>query len=176
MFGISKEINKSRAWNKLNKYARKMQKVEMKDMFAHDKNRAARFSLDLDNMHLDYSKNLIDAKAMLYLLALAKKADLQSKIAQMFAGAKINSTEKRAVLHTALRNRDNHPIYVDGQEYAAPEVTFDYDFSQRHIMVVNNWLEGENVNIQNEIMVVFADNEVGTSQADGFNGLAISGQ
>ena len=121
MFGISKEINKSRAWNKLNKYARKMQKVEMKDMFAHDKNRAARFSLDLDNMHLDYSKNLIDAKAMLYLLALAKKADLQSKIAQMFAGAKINSTEKRAVLHTALRNRDNHPIYVDGQD-VMPEI------------------------------------------------------
>ena len=80
MFGISREINKSRAWNKLNKYARKMQKVEMADMFAHDKKRVSRFSLDLDNMHLDYSKNLIDSKAMLYLLALANKADLKNKI------------------------------------------------------------------------------------------------
>ena len=121
MFGISREINKSRAWNKLNKYARKMQKVEMADMFAHDKKRVSRFSLDLDNMHLDYSKNLIDSKAMLYLLALANKADLKNKIEQMFDGAKINSTEKRAVLHTALRNRDNHPIYVDGQD-VMPEI------------------------------------------------------
>lgn len=121
MFGISREINKSRAWNKLNKYARKMQKVEMVDMFAKDKNRASRFSLDLDNMHLDYSKNIIDPKAMLYLLALANKADLKNKIEQMFEGRKINSTENRAVLHVALRNRDNHPIYVDGQDIM-PEI------------------------------------------------------
>lgn len=67
-------------------------------------------------------------------------------------------------------------ILVDGVEYAAPEVTFNYDFSQRHIMIVNKWLEGETVNVQSEIKVVFAEDEAGKNQADGFNGLTISGQ
>ncbi len=66
-------------------------------------------------------------------------------------------------------------IIIDGEEYAAPEVSFDYDLSQRHIMVVNNWLDGDVVDVQNEIKVVFADDENGQKQADGFRGLAISG-
>ena len=66
-------------------------------------------------------------------------------------------------------------IIIDGEEYAAPEVSFDYDFSQRHIMVVNNWLDGDVVDVKNEIKVVFADDENGQKQADGFRGLAISG-
>lgn len=67
-------------------------------------------------------------------------------------------------------------ILIDGVEHAAPEVTFNYDSSQRHIMVVNKWLEGEAVNVQNEIKVVFSEDEAGKNQADGFKGLAISGQ
>ena len=67
-------------------------------------------------------------------------------------------------------------ILIDGVEYATPEVTFNYDFSQRHIMIVNKWLEGEYVNVQNEIKVVFGEDEAGKNQADGFKGLAISGQ
>lgn len=134
MFGITKDINKTRAWNKLTKYARKMQKSDMMEMFAQDKNRASRFSITLDNMYLDYSKNLIDSKALLYLLALADKADLTAKINQMFNGDKINFTENRAVLHIALRNRDNHPIYVDGVD-VMPEINRVLakikDFSER---------------------------------------------
>lgn len=67
-------------------------------------------------------------------------------------------------------------ILVDGVEYAAREVTFNYDFSQHQIVVVNKWLEGETVNVQSEIKVVFAEDEAGRKQADGFKGLAISGQ
>ena len=134
MFGISNEINKSRAWHKLAKYARKLQKADMAKMFAEDKNRASRFAVSLDNMYLDYSKNIIDSKAMLYLLALADKADLKNKIEKMFSGEKINSTENRAVLHIALRNRDNHPIYVDGID-VMPEINRVLgkikDFSER---------------------------------------------
>ena len=66
-------------------------------------------------------------------------------------------------------------IYVDGKEYAAPEVTFDYDFSQRHFMVVNNWQEGEKLDVQKEIKVVFANDEKGKEQADGFYGIMING-
>ena len=67
-------------------------------------------------------------------------------------------------------------ILVDGVELAAPEVTFSYDFSQRHIMIVNDWLRGETVYVQREIKVVFAKDEAGKTQADEFNGLAISGE
>ncbi len=66
-------------------------------------------------------------------------------------------------------------VIIDGEEYAAPEVKFDYDFSQRHIMVVNNWIDGDVISVQKEIQVVFADDEKGQTQADGFRGLAISG-
>ncbi len=121
MFGVKQEINQSRAWKKLSKYAGKMRKKTMLKMFEDNPKRAEVFSLQLDNMWVDYSKNLIDSKAMLYLLALAKKAKLEEKIAQMFAGEKINTTENRAVLHIALRNRSNRPIYVDGQN-VMPEV------------------------------------------------------
>lgn len=66
-------------------------------------------------------------------------------------------------------------IFVDGDEYAAPEIVFSYDFSQRHIMVVNKWRDGETINVKHEIKVVFDEGEAGKVQADGFRGLAISG-
>lgn len=65
-------------------------------------------------------------------------------------------------------------VYIDGEEYAAPKVTFNY--SQRHIMIVNDWMAGDAVDVKSEIKVVFSDDEAGTTQADGFNGLAISGE
>lgn len=66
-------------------------------------------------------------------------------------------------------------ILIDGVEYAAPTVSFNYDFSQRHIMTVNDWANGDTVNIQNEIKVVFDETETGNEQAEKFNGLIISG-
>ena len=66
-------------------------------------------------------------------------------------------------------------IFIDGVEYAAPEVTFNYDFSQQHIMVVNNWMDSGTVKVENEITVVFSDDEDGKTQADGFKGLVFSG-
>ena len=67
-------------------------------------------------------------------------------------------------------------ILIDGEEYSAPEITFDYDSSQRHIMIVNDWLNDNTINIQNEIKIVFSDDENGTAQADGFYGLIIAGE
>ena len=71
---------------------------------------------------------------------------------------------------------NNCKILVDGVEYAASEIIFNYDFSQRHIIIVNKWLEGETVYVQSEIKVVFAEDEAGKNQADGFKGLALSGK
>ena len=122
MFGLDKEINKSRAWKRLEKHAKKMRNVEMRDMFAKDPNRAKKYTLTLGNMTLDFSKNRIDEKTMAYLLGLVKEAKVMKKIEQMFKGEKINVTENRAVLHIALRNQKNTPIYVDGKD-VMPEIT-----------------------------------------------------
>ncbi len=121
MFNLNKTINKTRVWKKLETHAKKMRKVEMRDMFSEDTRRAEKYSISLENMWLDYSKNRIDEKAVKYLLTLAREAKVQKKIKQMFAGDKINITENRAVLHVALRNRDNTPIYVDGKD-VMPEI------------------------------------------------------
>ena len=121
MFNLNNTINKTRVWKKLEAHAKKMRNVEMRDMFDEDNKRAEKYSVSLENMWLDYSKNRIDEKAVKYLLTLAREAKVQKKIEQMFAGDKINITENRAVLHVALRNRDNTPIYVDGKD-VMPEI------------------------------------------------------
>ena len=121
MFSLGKEINKSMQWKKLEKLAKKMRNTEMRDMFAKDNKRAEKYSITLENMLVDFSKNRIDDKVVKALVSLAKKAKLRNKIMEMFEGKKINVTENRAVLHIALRNRENTPIYVDG-ENVMPEI------------------------------------------------------
>ena len=108
-------------WKKLEKLAKKMRKIEMRDMFAKDNKRAEKYSLKLENMLVDFSKNRIDDKVFKALMSLAKKAKIRNKIMDMFEGKKINITENRAVLHVALRNQENTPIYVDG-ENVMPEI------------------------------------------------------
>ena len=117
MFGLNKkEADKSRAWKRLEKHAKKMRNVEMREMFDKDPDRAKKYSINFDNMTVDFSKNRINDKTLAYLLGLAKEAKLKQKIEQMFSGEKINITENRAVLHIALRNKSNKPIYVDGKD------------------------------------------------------------
>lgn len=108
-------VNKIRAWKRLERHCKKMKKIEMRKLFDDDNERANKFSLQFENMLFDYSKNRITEKTMKYLLELAKVRGLEEKIKEMFRGDKINFTEHRAVLHTALRNRGNTPVYVDGE-------------------------------------------------------------
>ena len=114
-------VNKLRAWKRLERHAKKMKKVEMRDMFEQDNKRASKFSLQLESMLVDFSKNRITEKTLVYLLELARVRGVEEKIQAMFSGEKINFTENRAVLHTALRNRDNTPVYVDGKN-VMPEI------------------------------------------------------
>lgn len=118
---MNKPINKTYAWKRLAAHYRWHKKDEMKDLFARDKERASKYTLNLGNLYLDYSKNRINDKTMRYLLNLAKEVKLREKIDAMFSGEKINTTENRAVLHVALRNRQNTPIYVDGKN-VMPEI------------------------------------------------------
>jgi len=92
-------------------------KKTIKELFAEDKDRAAKFSIEGAGWFLDYSKNRVDAATMKALVKLAKESGLKDEIEKMFTGKKINATEGRAVLHTALRCQDkNLKIKVDGKD------------------------------------------------------------
>ncbi len=93
-----------------------MDSVHIRDLFEKDATRFDKFSLTLNDLLFDFSKNRITAKTVELLVALAEDVGLRSAIEKMFNGEKINCTEKRAVLHTALRNRQNTPVYVDGTD------------------------------------------------------------
>jgi len=111
----------SPAWLALNNHRQEMDEVRMRDLFAQDPQRFERFSLRFGEFLFDYSKNRITEKTMALLFDLACQANLAKKIEAMFNGEKINTTEDRAVLHTALRNRSNRAILVDGKD-VMPEV------------------------------------------------------
>ena len=89
--------------------------------FADDPDRFKQFSVTLDDLLFDYSKQRIDAPVLAALVELAKVCGVEAKREAMFAGEKINITERRAVLHTALRNFSGKPVLVDGQD-VMPEV------------------------------------------------------
>lgn len=113
---MTKMVNKTKAWKKLEGHYKHVKDVEMKDLFAADKERADKFSINLEHMLLDYSKNRVTERTMKFLFNLARECQVEEKIKAMFQGDRINFTEKRPVLHIALRNRDNTPIYVDGKD------------------------------------------------------------
>ncbi|HTH15831.1 MAG TPA: glucose-6-phosphate isomerase [Magnetospirillum sp.] len=104
------------AWRALEAHARGMAAEQMRDMFARDPNRFAAFSLRLGDLLLDYSKNRIAHETVALLADLARQSGLEDWRARMFSGEHINTTENRAVLHVALRNRSNRPILVDGHD------------------------------------------------------------
>jgi glucose-6-phosphate isomerase len=114
-------LTASPAWKALETHHAKIKHVPMRDWFAQDPGRFDRFSVKFGDFLLDYSKNRITDETVTLLFNLARQAGLEGMIAAMFSGEKINATEGRAVLHTALRNRSNRPILVDGQD-VMPEV------------------------------------------------------
>lgn len=88
----------------------------MRTLFEKDPSRFEKFSMEVEGILLDYSKNRITAETMQLLCALAEESGVLEKRDAMFSGAKINSTENRSVLHIALRNRSNRAIQVDGKD------------------------------------------------------------
>ncbi|MRR30254.1 glucose-6-phosphate isomerase, partial [bacterium] len=109
------------AWQALESHQRETSDLQMRDLFAADPGRFDRFSLRIGDILFDYSKNRITERTMGLLMDLARQSELGQRIEAMFNGDKINSTEGRAVLHTALRNRSNTPVFVDGQD-VMPEI------------------------------------------------------
>jgi len=109
-------INTSPAWLALEAHQQTLENTTMQQLFANDNARFDKFSLQFKDILFDFSKNRIAEETLPLLVTLAEQAGLLKKITAMFAGEKINITENRAALHTALRNRSNTPILVDGKD------------------------------------------------------------
>ena len=131
----------TKSWSLLKEHQKEIKALHLKDMFAQDPGRAVKFSLQFEDMLVDYSKNRISQKTMELLLGWAKESSLSQAIKSMLGGESINATEKRAVLHVALRNRGNQPIEVDGVD-VMPEVNAALDKIEAFSNRVNSggWL------------------------------------
>src|SRR6516165_6936012 len=110
-----------RAWNALEAHYQDIRKMHLRDLFADDPNRGERFTAEAVGIYLDYSKNRITGETLQLFGQLAEASGLRARIDAMFQGDKINVTEKRAVLHVALRAQKSARIVVDGKN-VVPEV------------------------------------------------------
>jgi len=104
------------SWQKLITHAKTMKEQHMSSLFQQDSQRFEQFSIKLAPFLLDYSKNLISKETMSLLFDLARECNVEQWREDMFSGQRINSTEDRAVLHTALRSRSDKPIMLDGKD------------------------------------------------------------
>src|SRR4051812_44694245 len=114
-------LTDSPAWKALEQHREEMRAVHVRDLFARDPSRFPRLTAKVDDLLVDWSKHRVTEETMRLLFALARQQQIEAWRDKMFAGEKINVTEKRAVLHVALRNRSNRPILVDGKD-VMPEV------------------------------------------------------
>ena len=102
------------SWKKIKKHHKAISKTSISELFDQDKKRFEKFSITFNDILIDYSKNNISEETIKLLMSLAKNCKLKEAISAMFNGEKINVTENRAVLHTALRNKSGKPVMVDG--------------------------------------------------------------
>ncbi|GAA7349919.1 glucose-6-phosphate isomerase [Helicobacter pylori] len=109
-------LTQLKTYLKLLKHYEEIKEAHMRDWFSKDKERASRYFVQLESLSLDYSKNRLNDTTLKLLFELAKDCSLKEKIEAMFKGEKINTTEKRAVLHTALRSLNDTEILLDNME------------------------------------------------------------
>jgi glucose-6-phosphate isomerase len=153
-------------WKALKAHAAQMKSASMRDIFADDPDRGHAFTLEVGDWYLDYSKNLATAETLRLLQALCPMADLRGAIDAMFSGQKINETEKRPVLHVALRNRSNTPILVNGKD-VMPGVNAVLDkmadFSRR--VRSGQWLGHTGKPIRNVVNIGIGGSDLGPVMA-----------
>jgi len=116
-----KNPTQTKAWSRLLAHFEHVKAVHMRELFAADADRFTNYSFRLDDLLLDVSKNRITGETIDLLVELAEECGVNEAIESMFTGEKINETEGRAVLHTALRKQDDDPVMVDGHN-VMPEV------------------------------------------------------
>ena len=116
---MSEHVSDSAEWQTLQGHAEKFSAVHLRDLFGSDAGRGTRLTVQVADLTVDYSKNLVTDEVLTALFALAERSGLRDRIAAMFAGEHINTTEDRAVLHTALRLPRDATLVVDGQDVVA---------------------------------------------------------
>lgn len=113
---------KTKSWNKLNEHFKDARFFKMKNLFAEDKFRAKKLTIEWEDFYVDFSKNIVTAETMDLLTGLAEEVELKEAIEAYFKGDKINKTENRAVLHTALRIPNNEKMVFEGNDLV-PEIS-----------------------------------------------------
>jgi len=136
------------------------------DLFAADPGRAARFSIDVGEIHADYSKNLVTPAVMKALYALARERGVETLRDRMFAGEPINITEGRAVLHVALRNRSDRPMRVDGRD-VMPGVRAALDHMRRFSEAIRSgeWVGFSGLRITDVVNIGIGGSDLGPAMA-----------
>ncbi len=153
-------------WQELEAHAQTIRAVHLRRLFAEDQGRGERFAVEAAGLYLDYSKNRIDGETLRLLLRLAEERSLRARIEAMFRGEKINSTEQRAVLHTALREPKGEKIVVDGVN-VVPEVHAVLErmaaFSQQ--VRSGDWLGHTGKRIRNVVNIGIGGSDLGPVMA-----------
>ena len=116
---MAADVTSTDEWQALRKHADEIRGAHLRELFATDPDRGERLTVEVADLYVDYSKNLVTDETLALLTALAERVGLADRIAAMFAGAHINGTEDRAVLHTALRLPRDAALTVDGQDVVA---------------------------------------------------------
>jgi glucose-6-phosphate isomerase len=163
---VKKPATKQSAWKALTAHYKAVSKLHLRQLFADDPKRGQRLAVEAVGLYLDYSKNRVTDETLKLLLQLAAESGLRARIDAMFSGEKINITEKRAVLHVALRAPKDESIFVDGKN-VVPEVhaVLDRmaDFSNR----VRNgeWMGHSGKRIRNVINIGIGGSDLGPVMA-----------
>ncbi|MDE2342598.1 MAG: glucose-6-phosphate isomerase, partial [Betaproteobacteria bacterium] len=110
------DLTRTTAWTALQQHQHAVAPLHLRDLFARDPGRFERFSLQAGPLFLDYSKNRITDETLTLLLALARESQLPEWIERLFRGERVNGTEHRAALHTALRHQGKAPVLLDGTD------------------------------------------------------------
>ncbi|MGH3563430.1 MAG: glucose-6-phosphate isomerase, partial [Mycobacterium sp.] len=113
------DITATSAWNALRKHHSQIGETHLRQFFADDPERGRKFTVTVGDLYIDYSKHRITDETVKLLVDLARAAGLEQRRDEMFAGAHINTSENRAVLHTALRLPADAELVVDGQNVVA---------------------------------------------------------
>src|ERR1700735_3739061 len=159
-------LSEPSAWNALAAHHRQIKGVHMRELFAKDPKRGERFAVEAAGIYLHYSKNRITDETLKLLLQLAEEAGLRARTDAMFSGEKINASEKRAVLHIALRTPKGQSILVDGKNVVpGVHAVLDRmtDFSKRVRGVT--WLGHTGRRIRNVINIGIGGSDLGPVMA-----------
>ncbi len=153
-------------YNDLLNHANDIKQTHLRTLFNEDHDRFNKYHIAFNDFLLDYSKNKITDETLQLLLKLADESDLKNQINAMFEGKKINTTENRAVLHTALRNRSNTPIYVDDKD-VMPEINAVLEQMHQFSDSVRNgqWLGFTGKKIKNVVNIGIGGSDLGPQMA-----------